>query len=123
MRQTITSGTNIIISMVFQILAPWGCIPEITKGCIDMTNASSTYLSIVLGALLGVVIAWWIYKIQKKTTMKQDETLRRIDELEESHYKVLKTMQHVQEHQEKLLREILNLDRKIDAVIEKENKS
>lgn len=109
--------------MVFQILAPWGCIPEITKGCIDMTNTSSTYLSIVLGALLGVVIAWWIYKIQKKTTMKQDETLRRIDELEESHYKVLKSMQHIQKHQERLLREILNLDRKIDAVIEKENKS
>jgi membrane protein implicated in regulation of membrane protease activity len=123
MRQTITLGTNIIISMVFQILAPWGCIPEITKGCIDMTNTSSTYLSIVLGALLGVVIAWWIYKIQKKTTMKQDETLRRIDELEESHYKVLKSMQHIQKHQERLLREILNLDRKIDAVIEKENKS
>jgi uncharacterized protein YlxW (UPF0749 family) len=76
-----------------------------------------------LGALLGVVIAWWIYKIQKKTTMKQDETLRRIDELEESHYKVLKSMQHIQKHQERLLREILNLDRKIDAVIEKENKS
>lgn len=109
--------------MVFQILALWGCIPEITKGCIDMTNASSTYLSIVLGALLGVVIAWWIYKIQKKTTMKQDETLRRIDELEESHYKVLESMQHVQKHQDRLLREILNLDRKIDAVIEKENRS
>ncbi|MGH9993814.1 MAG: hypothetical protein ACRD4J_01075 [Nitrososphaeraceae archaeon] len=88
-----------------------------------MTNASSTYLSIVLGALLGVVIAWWIYKIQKKTTMKQDETLRRIDEVEESHYKVLKSMQHIQKHQDRLLREILNLDRKIDAVIEKENKS
>jgi uncharacterized membrane protein len=113
----------LIISMVFQILAPWGCIPEITKGCVDMTNASSTYLSIVLGALLGVVIAWWIYKIQKKTTMKQDETLRRIDEVEESHYKVLKSMQHMQKHQDRLLREILNLDRKIDAVIEKENKS
>lgn len=109
--------------MVFQIVAPWGCIPEITKGCVDMTNASSTYLSIVLGALLGVVIAWWIYKIQKKTTMKQDETLRRIDEVEESHYKVLKSMQHMQKHQDRLLREILNLDRKIDAVIEKENKS
>lgn len=109
--------------MVFQIVAPWGCIPEITKGCVDMTNASSTYLSIVLGALLGVVIAWWIYKIQKKTTMKQDETLRRIDDVEESHYKVLKSMQHIQKHQDRLLKEILNLDRKIDAAIEKENKS
>lgn len=106
--------------MVLQILAFWGCIPETARGCIDMTNASSTYLSIALGALLGVVIAWWIYKIQKNTTMKQDETLRRINELEESHYKVLKSMQHVQKHQERLLREILNLDRKIDAVTEKE---
>jgi uncharacterized membrane protein len=109
--------------MVFQILAFWGCIPEIAKGCIDMTNASSTYISIALGALLGAVIAWWIYKVQKKTTMKQDETLRRIDEVEESHYKVLKSMQHMQKHQDRLLREILNLDRKIDAVIEKGNKS
>jgi membrane protein implicated in regulation of membrane protease activity len=108
--------------MVFQILAIWGCIPEIAKGCIDMTNASSTYLSIALGALLGAVIAWWIYKIQKKTTMKQDETLRRINELEESHFKVLKSMQHVQKHQERLLREVLNLDKKIDAVIEMENR-
>jgi hypothetical protein len=106
--------------MVLQILAFWGCIPETAKGCIDMTNASSTYLSIALGALLGVVIAWWIYKIQKNTTMKQDETLRRINELEEGHYKVLKSMQYVQKHQERLLREILNLDRKIDAVTEKE---
>jgi membrane protein implicated in regulation of membrane protease activity len=103
-------------------MVPWGCIPEIAKGCIDMTNTSSTYLSIVLGALFGIVIAWWIYKIQKKTTMKQDETLRRINELEESHYKVLKSMQHVQRHQERLLKEILNLDRKIDAVTEKENR-
>ena len=103
-------------------MVSWGCIPEIAKGCIDMTNTSSTYLSIVLGALLGIVIAWWIYKIQKKTTAKQDETLRRINELEESHYKVLKSMQHVQRHQERLLKEILNLDRKIDAVTEKENR-
>ena len=103
-------------------MVSWGCIPEIAKGCIDMTNTSSTYLSIVLGALLGIVIAWWIYKIKKKTTMKQDETLRRINELEESHYKVLKSMQHVQRHQERLLKEILNLDRKIDAVTEKENR-
>jgi len=43
--------------MLFQIIAFWGCIPETAKGCIDMTNASSTYLSIALGALLGVAIA------------------------------------------------------------------
>ena len=36
--------------MLFQILAIWGCVPEITRNCIDMTNTSSTYLSIALGA-------------------------------------------------------------------------
>jgi hypothetical protein len=91
--------------MVFQILEIWGCIPEITKGCIDMINASSTYLSIALGALLEAVIAWWIYKIQKRTTAKQDGTLKYIDELEENHDKVMKSMQHVQKHQDRLLRE------------------
>jgi hypothetical protein len=43
--------------MLFQILAVWGCIPEITKNCIDMTNTSSTYLSIALGATVGAVKA------------------------------------------------------------------
>ena len=57
--------------MVFLILALWGCMPEITKDCIDMTNASSTYLSITLGAVVGGLISWWVYKIQKKTTAKQ----------------------------------------------------
>jgi uncharacterized membrane protein len=40
-----------------------------------MTNASSTYLSIALGAIVGAVISWWIYNMQKKTSVKQDETL------------------------------------------------
>jgi uncharacterized membrane-anchored protein YhcB (DUF1043 family) len=105
--------------MVFEILALWGCMPEITNECVDMTNASSTYLSIALGAVVGALISWWIYKIQKKTTAKQDETLKRINDLEQSHDKVLKSIQHFQKHQDRLISEILNLDKKIDAVIEK----
>ena len=97
-------------------------MPEITKDCIDMTNASSTYLSIALGAIIGAVISWWIYNRQNKTTIKQDETLRRISELEESHDKVLKSIQQFQKHQDKLLSQILNLDKKIDAIIEKEKR-
>jgi hypothetical protein len=104
--------------MVFLILALWGCMPEITKDCIDMTNASSTYLSIALGAVVGGLISWWVYKIQKKTTAKQDETLRRVNELEESHDRVLKSIQHLQQHQERLLSKILSLEGKIDAVVE-----
>ena len=108
--------------MLLQILVLWGCVPEITRDCVDMTNTSSTYLSIALGAIVGGVISWLIYNMQKKTSVKQDETLRRISELEESHDKVLKTIQQFQKHHEKLLSQILNLDEKIDAMIEKEDR-
>ncbi|MDQ3868626.1 MAG: hypothetical protein M3250_03605 [Thermoproteota archaeon] len=84
-----------------------------------MTNASSTYLSIALGAIVGAVISWWIYNMQKKTSAKQDETLRRISELEEIHDRILKSIQQFQKHQDKLLSQIFNLDKKIDAILEK----
>lgn len=103
--------------MVIPILVIWGCVPEITSGCLDMTNASSTYLSIAIGAIVGALISWWIYKIQKNTTFKQEETLRRINDIEESHDKVLKSIEQFQNHQERVLIEILTLDKKIDAII------
>ena len=104
--------------MIFQTLALWGCLPELTSDCVDMTNASSTYLSIALGAIVGGLISWWVYKIQKNTTAKQDETLRRINDLEESHDRVLKSIQHFQQHQERLLKKVLSLEGKIDAIVE-----
>jgi hypothetical protein len=104
--------------MILQAFAIWGCIPELTRNCIDMTNASSTYLSIVLGAIVGGLISWWVYKIQKKTTAKQDETLRRLNDLEESHDRVLKSIQYFQQHQEGLLKKMLGLESKIDAIVE-----
>jgi uncharacterized membrane protein len=103
--------------MVMPILVIWGCVPEITRGCLDMTNASSTYLSIAIGAVVGALISWWVYKIQKNTTFKQEETLRRINDIEESHDKVLKSIEQFQNHQERVLLEILTLDKKIDAMI------
>jgi hypothetical protein len=42
--------------MILPILAVWGCMPEMTKGCMDMTNASSTYLSIAIGAVVGALV-------------------------------------------------------------------
>jgi hypothetical protein len=43
--------------MWFEILAIWGCIPELSKDCIDMTNTSSTYLSILIGAVIDAVVS------------------------------------------------------------------
>jgi uncharacterized membrane protein YgaE (UPF0421/DUF939 family) len=104
--------------MILSILAVWGCMPEITKGCMDMTNASSTYLSIAIGAVVGALVSWWLYKIQKNTSIKQEETLRLIKDIEESHDKVLKSIEQFQNHQERVLSEILSLDKKIDAILE-----
>jgi uncharacterized membrane-anchored protein YhcB (DUF1043 family) len=93
--------------MVLTILVGWGCMPKITPGCVDMTNASSTYLSIAIGAVVGAFISLWLYKIQKNTTTRQEETLRRINDIEESHDKVLKSIEQFQNHQERVLSEIL----------------
>jgi uncharacterized membrane protein YgaE (UPF0421/DUF939 family) len=96
-------------------------MPEITKGCMDMTNASSTYLSISIGAVIGALVSWWLYKIQQNTSIKQEETLRLIKDIEESHDKVLKSIEQFQNHQERVLSEILSLDKKIDAIIEEKD--
>ena len=109
--------------MLIQILAIWGCMPELTKDCGDMTNASSTYLSIVIGVIVGLVISWWIYHAQKKTSKKQDEVQKRLQVLGESHEKMLESIEVFQKHHEKILNEILHLDEKIDSIIEKTTKN
>ncbi len=47
-------STNLLV-MVEQSFAMWGCILEITRDCIDMTNAASTYLGIIGGAIIEVI--------------------------------------------------------------------
>lgn len=43
----------------------WGCVPELSGNCMDMTNSSSTYLGIIAGAIIGGIISWWIFNRQK----------------------------------------------------------
>ncbi len=81
----------------------WGCVPELYPNCMDMTNSSSTYLGIISGAIIGVLISWWIFNRQKKTSDKQDYTLSRIEQLENIN--------------EKLLEKILDLNKKIDSLL------
>ena len=82
----------------------WGCIPELYPNCMDMTNSSSTYLGILIGAIIGALVSWWIFDRQKKTSDKQDYTLNRIEQLENDN--------------EKLLEKILDLNKKIDSLLE-----
>jgi Na+/glutamate symporter len=83
-----------------------------------MTNASSTYLGVIIGAILGGIISWWIYNRQQKTADKQDDLLSHIKDLEENNELILKRVEYYQEHQEKLLKSLLLLEKKIDSVLE-----
>jgi len=48
---------NLLIQLF--TLSIYGCIPELSSGCVDMTNSSSTYLDVLIGALIGVILSWW----------------------------------------------------------------
>jgi Na+/glutamate symporter len=104
------------------LLDIWGCIPELTKDCQDMTNASSTYLGIAIGAVIGGIISWWIYNRQKKTTEKQDLTLTHIKELNERHDRILKRLEQSDKRHDSTLNAILDLNKKMEHIIERQDK-
>ena len=107
---------------MFQILLYlFGCIPEITKNCQDMTNASSTYLGIAVGAVIGGIISWWVYYRQKKIAEIQDLTLNRIKVYDESHDALLKKIRDLDSRHEEILNKILDLTNKMDSIVEKQS--
>ncbi len=106
--------------MLTVFLYIWGCIPEIAKDCVDMTNASSTYLGIIAGAIIGAVVSWWIYNRQKKTSETQDHIIRRIKDLEENHDEILKKIAQFDERHESSLDSIQDLNSKIDEILKKQ---
>lgn len=88
-------------------------------------NASSTYLNIVIGAVIGVAISWWIYDRQKRISIQQDRILQLISELERKNTHVLMRLEKFAEHHDDqlnlviLLNEnILKLEEKIQSLIE-----
>lgn len=87
-----------------------------------MTNASSTYLGIAIGALIGGIISWWIYNRQKKTTEMQDLTLTHIKAINEHHDRILKRLEESDNRHDSTLNAILELNRKIEHIIEKQDK-
>jgi hypothetical protein len=100
----------------------WGCIPEISRDCQDMTNASSTYLGIAIGAIIGGVISWWIYNRQKKTSETQDLLLIRIKELNERHDRILKRLEESDKRHDSTLSAIMELNKKIERILERQGK-
>lgn len=86
-----------------------------------MTNASSTYLGILGGAIIGAIVSWWIYNRQKKTSDIQDRILKRVKDLEESHDEILKKIDKFDEKHESSLNSIQDLDSKIDEILKRFN--
>ena len=116
-----------MLSAFFEI---WGCLHELnstTYTCPhDISNASSTWVGLVLGLVLGGVITWWVYYRQKMISKQQDDLLEKVKvlveknvNLEESHEKMLKAIENFQKHRETVLSQILQLDKKIDHLLKK----
>jgi hypothetical protein len=116
--------------MIYQImLVIWGCMPELTKDCVDMTNASSTYLGVVIGAIIGGIITWWVYNRQNITAKMQDETLNKITDLEqmhtkilEMHIKILERIEVVDKNHDATLQSILEVEEKVKKIVEDTDK-
>lgn len=107
------------MAMMAIIQAIWGCVPELANECRDMTNSSSTYFSILIGAIIGAVISWWIYNRQKKTSELQDATLEKIKEINERHDDMLKRIQQVEQHHQATLESILKMEKRLADLINK----
>lgn len=100
------------------ILAIWGCMPELSTDCIDMTNASSTYLGVVIGAIIGGLITWWVYYRQNITAKKQDEMLNKIADLEQLHIKTLERIEILDKNHDSTILSILEVDEKVKKIVE-----
>jgi hypothetical protein len=101
------------------VQAIWGCVPELSNDCQDMTNSSSTYFSILIGAIIGAVISWWIYNRQMKTTKLQDATLEKIKEINERHDDMLKRIQQIEKHHQATLDSILKMEKRVADLLKK----
>lgn len=80
---TLTSIIMIIVLSCFQLFHFGDAYPNYEELC-RYDKCIKYVCEPWLRAIIGAVISWRIYNIQKKTSMKQDETLRHINELEES---------------------------------------
>ena len=97
----------------------WGCIPEVTSNCQDMTNASSTYIGIIIGAIIAGLITWWVYNRQNKTAKQQDKMLNKIIDLENLYIKTLERIEDLDKNHDATLQSILKIDEKVKKILEK----
>jgi hypothetical protein len=112
--------------MLTEIFIMWGCVD--LKDCFsagDLSNIASTYIGIIIGALIGGFISWLIYNRQEKTAIIQKEIQGHILNLEEKHEislekheNILEKIQIVEQNHEEMLKNIFTLDKKINSLLE-----
>lgn len=105
--------------MLLEILIIWGCID--LKDCSsagDLSNIASTYIGIIIGALIGGLISWWIYNRQEKISKTQDTMLISIKKLQEKHEHVLEKVRKFEQTHDIILNDIFTLEKKIDSLLE-----
>jgi len=76
-----------------------------------------------MGVIVGSIISWWIYNRQKRTSEQQDIILARIEKLEENHSEILKKLADFDDKHESSFDAIQELDKKIDALLKRDNDS
>ncbi len=82
-----------------------------------MTNASSTYFSIMIGAIIGALISWWIYNRQKKISELQDRTLERIRQLNERHMRCSKEFRRWKRITQATPNSILKIEKRLEQLM------
>ena len=122
----IKSNKSSSCNMVLEIFIMWGCVD--LKDCFsagDLSNIASTYIGIIIGALIGGFISWLIYNRQEKTAVIQKEIQGHILHLEEKHEislekheNILEKIQIVEQNHEEILKNIFTLDKKINSFLE-----
>lgn len=102
--------------MVLDLFLNLGCIDVLyCKEGGDLSNIAATYIGIIAGFVLGVVVSWQIYNRQGKTAVKQKEILDHITDLEEAHKVILEKVQIFEQNHDEILKNIFTLDTKINS--------
>jgi hypothetical protein len=113
-----TFSTSIATNSTSSNLKSW-CFEENRNDCYDMSNNASTYVGIALGAASGGVISWWIYNRQNKTSRKQDDILRSIEEIEKKNTKILMHLEAYAKHHDLVLDKMILLNENVQTLNQK----
>jgi hypothetical protein len=115
----IKSNKSSSCNMLLEIFIMWGCVDlKDCSGAGDLSNIASTYIGIIIGALIGGFISWLIYNRQEKISKTQDTMLNGIKKLQDKQEHILEKIQIFEQNHDIILNDIFMLEKKIDSLLE-----